>query len=157
MRLHEILNEVIIDNKKGAGAVPYNQEVDYRGLRVQMSPSIFMNLAAPLDRSEALSVDGLINHIKNNGSIGSPFLDISVPAEWEDGDFTLPAAVKSHEGRNRMYAIQETEGDSPIEVHLFFRNDIRKRHITNEWIKNLNKWLIPERKTTPIKGPFFTI
>lgn len=49
MRYNDLLeNNSIIDNKDGWGAVPYNQEVNYFGLKVKMTPSIFLKLAAPL-------------------------------------------------------------------------------------------------------------
>lgn len=144
----------IIDNQKGWGAVPNNQEVDYLGLRVKMSPKTFINLAAPLDREPS---EDIIKHIKNGGQIGSPFLIIEIPESWEDGDLSIPARVVGHEGRNRMLAITKTMGNNPIEVHLFFSQGLRNRHITDEFKKTLNKGLIKEKSKSIIKGPLFSL
>jgi hypothetical protein len=46
MRAQEFL-EYKINNRSGIGSVPYNQEVDYFGLRVAMRPSTFLKLALP--------------------------------------------------------------------------------------------------------------
>lgn len=148
------ITEIIIDNVKGAGAVPYNADVDYFGLKVLMKPSTFLSLALPL--SEAPSKDGLKKHIKDGGSIGAPFLDITVPPEWDDKNFKNSAKIQGHEGRNRMSAVLELEGDSPIEVHLFFKG-YRARNITPEMISKANEGLFAERSTRMIHGPLFKI
>ncbi len=153
MKVSEILKEVTIDNEKGWGSVPYNRNVDYLGLRVQMKPSIFLSLACKLGGEIN---DALRQHMKSGGAIGSPFLEIVLPEEWMSGDLTKPAVVRGHEGRNRMTLLLRNEGDTPIEVHLFFPQ-YRRRHLTPEMIQELNTKLIPERMSIPIKGPFFTI
>ena len=152
MKIFEV-ESVNIDNKNGWGAVPNNQQVDYFGLRVKMSPSIFLNLAATLENPT--SSKKIEDHLKNGGSIGSPFLVIKIPEEWEDGNYSKPAKITSHEGRNRMFAVKKLYGDIPIEVHLFFSNGIRNRHITKEWIDQLKKQLVNEELTKIIKGPLF--
>lgn len=155
MRYIELL-EVTINNANGWGAVPNNQDIDYFGLRVMMAPSVFLKLAAKLG---ADANDKIKQHIKNGGAIGAPFLQINIPEEWDDGNFNVPAIVRTHEGRNRMTAILELEGDNPIEVHLFFGAGMRRRHITPAIIKELNSRLIPERKTESdvLVGPFFKL
>jgi hypothetical protein len=85
MRAHEI-TEVNIDNQKGWGSVPDNQEIDYKGLRVAMRPSTFIKLAKPLDSEPA---EKILQHIQGGGSIGAPFLLVNIPADWEDGAFAL--------------------------------------------------------------------
>ena len=81
-------------------------------------------------------------------------LMIDIPDEWDNGDFSTPARVTGHEGRNRMKALQELEGTQHQEVHIFPRG-LRNRHMTPEFLKNLNKWLMPERQEHPISGPFW--
>lgn len=156
MRLVDLFEAVKIDNVKGLGEVPDNQNVDYLGLRVQMRPSVFLRLAHSLPREQAQSADYIQKHLEQGGSIASPWLVISVPPEWETGDLEMPARVVGHEGRNRMYAVMETEGDAPVETHLFFSGGVRHRHITPQWIKRLNNSLIPQVKSLPMGGPFFT-
>lgn len=124
-------------NGKGLGTTGYNSNVDYRGLRVLMKPSVFLSLAAHLP--SPTSVDYIVQHIENGGALGSPFLIIDIPEQWFEGDFTglNYARVVGHEGRNRMLAIQKLEGDEPCEVHIFGYGEIRARHFTPEIIEQL--------------------
>ena len=152
MRLRELLSEVKIDNKQGAGAVPFNQDIDYFGLRTTMRPSMFLRLAAPLGQEHSAELE---KYIADGGAIGAPFLEIKIPAEWDDGDFSKPAQVMQHEGRNRMTAIRKLEGDTPIEVHIFPRGGYRARDITPEFKAALAKSLYAEKSTTLVSGPLF--
>jgi len=140
----KITHKNIIDNEKGLGHVPNNSDIDYRGKRIMMSPSKFLSLSAPLPKDQAKSYEHISNHIKSGGKIASPFLNIAVHDDWAKGDFSKPPKVTSHEGRNRMYAIKDTLGDKPVEVHLFF-SGYRNRHITPEWIDKVHSSLIPEK------------
>ena len=139
----------VIDNKEGWGSVPWNQEVDYRGLRVKMKPSVFEKLAA--SRGGEPAVDKVVQHIKSGGSIGAPFLQIRV----DEDDSQIPEVV-GHEGRSRMLAIAEAYGDVPIEVHLFFQGKVyRNRHITPEFVEKIQRYLISENDVM-VRGPLFT-
>ena len=124
-------------NGKGLGATGYNANVDYRGLRVLMKPSVFLSLAAHLP--SPTSVDYIVQHMEKGGALGSPFLIVDIPEEYFEGDFTGLnfAKVVGHEGRNRMLAIQKLEGDNPVEVHLFGYGEIRARHFTKDMIEQL--------------------
>lgn len=152
MRLRELLSEVKIDNKDGAGAVPYNQDVDYFGLRVMMRPSTFLRLAAPLGQEHSAELE---KYIADGGAIGAPFLEIKIPPEWDDGDYSKTAQVMGHEGRNRMTAIKKLEGDAPIEVHIFPRGGYRARDITPEFRAALMRGLQAEKATNIVAGPLF--
>lgn len=143
----------IIDNDDGWGVVPLNKDVDYFGLRVFMKPSVFLKLVAPLDREPSEKIQ---QHISSGGKIGSPFIEIRIPAEWEDGVFDKDAEVVGHEGRNRMKSILKVHGDIPIETHLFFRDGVRRRHLTDAMIRKLNEILLAEKSKTKLKGPFFS-
>ena len=145
-----LVEDVEIDNKNGWGAVPNNQEIDYRGLRVKMKPSVFINLAA--SRNGEPPVPKVVQHIKNGGAIGAPFLSIFV----DDDDSQIPE-VRGHEGRSRMAAILEVHGDVPVEVHLFFQGKVnRNRHITPEFIEKIQRYLISENDKM-VRGPLFEI
>ena len=124
-------------NGKGLGATGYNSNVKYRGLRVLMRPSTFLSLAAHI--SSPTSVDYIVQHMKNGGALGSPYLVVDVPEKYFKGDFTGLnfANVVGHEGRNRMLAIQKLEGDDPVEVHLFGYGEIRARDFTPDIIEQL--------------------
>jgi len=154
MKVREILREVNIDNVNGAGAVPYNRGVDYFGFKVAMKPSQFLKLALPIERGEATSADGLKQYLSKGGAIGSPWFDIEIPQQWEDGDFSVPASIKGHEGRNRMIAIQELEGDVPVEVHFFLRGGYRARDIKPEWIQSFSQAIKAERSNNVVHRPF---
>jgi hypothetical protein len=161
MRAHEFITEVTIDNRSGWGAVPHNANVDYRGMAVKMKPSMFLALAAPLPNGE--TADEIAQHIAQGGAIGAPFLEIMIPDEWraDPPDFHKPARVYGHDGRHRMIAVQNTEGNAPVEVHLFLtgqRNEWRNRHMTPEVMQALNTQLIPQERGNLVKqGPFFTL
>jgi hypothetical protein len=152
------INEVLIDNIKGSGATPYNQEVDYRGLRVMMKPSIFLKLALPMNSD---SVDRLVDYVAKGGAIGSPFLTIKIPENWKNNNFSEPAQIWTHEGRHRMVACQKVDGDIPMEVHLFFTEGIRARNIKPEWITAMNSQMQSEMgdsgQSYTVKGPIFQI
>ena len=137
MRAREFITEYKVDNVEGLGSVPYNSNVDYRGLRVLMKPSVFLSLAAHL--AEPSSVDYIVQHLENGGALGAPFLIVDIPEKYFDGNFTglNYAQVTSHEGRNRMLAIQKVEGDEPVEVHIFPKGEVRARDITPDIIEQL--------------------
>jgi hypothetical protein len=156
MKLFDLLDEVTIDNVSGIGEVPDNRNVDYLGLRVGMKPSVFLSLASKISRQEATSVDYIKQQLDQGQGIASPWLVIDIPVEWDHGSLEKPARVTAHEGRNRMYAVLETEGDVPVETHLFFAGGLRARHIKPEWIEALNTELVPQRQTTATAGPFFS-
>jgi hypothetical protein len=145
-----------IDNVNGWGSIPYNQNINYMGLKVKMKPSVFLSLAATLN-TETSATD-IANHLKNSGKIGSPFLNIKTPIEWSENDPSTPATVTGHEGRNRMLAIMRVHGDNPVETHLFFSGGIsRARHLTKEIIKSVNSNLYAEKTHNLLSGPFFEI
>lgn len=156
MLIKEIINEVKIDNENGWGSTPNNSNVDYMGIRVLMKPSVFLKLAAPI--GEPTSKTQIKQHIKQNGAVASPFLLVDIPDEWlYDDVYDKPAAIVGHEGRNRMLAIQEIDGDDPVEVHVF-PVGLRNRHLTEPILQALNTKLYPERvKTYALPGPFFQL
>lgn len=158
MRAQEFLAELKIDNDKGLGSVPKNKDIDYFGLRVAMKPSTFLRLGLPLTqtaRDKEIIKDIALK--KDEPGFGAPFLEIDIPDEWEEGDVSKPANVVGHDGRHRMYAILATEGDHPVEVHLFPLG-LRRRHFDAhpEWVERLNKNIVSQSKM-PMNGPFFQI
>jgi len=152
--LPENLSEYKVDNVEGLGSVPYNQNVDYFGLRVMMKPSTFLSLALPLN--EPRSVEHIMQHMKDGGALGAPFLDVKIPADWEEDDFTRPASISGHEGRNRMLAIQKLEGDDPVEVHLLLKDGWRARNLTSDMIKELQNGMMNQSRNRYVTGPLFS-
>ena len=155
MRATEFITELKIDNKHGLGAVPHNASVDYHGLRTVMRPSTFLKLSLPLDQNdpeEQQTIQHLAKQINDQG-FGAPFLTISVPPEWEDGDFSMEAKVRDHDGRHRMLAIQQEQGDNPVETHIFLPH-FRRRDITEPIIKNLRNGVLNQNGHF-MGGPLF--
>lgn len=147
------ISEYNVDNKSGLGATPNNQDVHYFGMRVLMKPSMFLKLAHPLSTPGA-SVEYITQHIKQGKGLGSPFLLVDIPYEWDYNDFRERAEVSGHEGRHRMLAIQKVEGDDPVEVHIFPRGGLRARDLTPEVVKHLNAGIISQSRNE-IRGPIF--
>ena len=155
MQWDPAVNELKIDNKNGKGAVPYNQDIDYFGLRVAMRPSTFLKLALPLP--DDADYEHLKQHIAQGGAVGAPFLDIKIPPEWDDGDFSKPAKVAGHEGRHRMKAALALEGDEPVETHIFPKGGYRARDLTPDFVKHLNQSLETQAGGRVLSGPLFTV
>ena len=145
MRAQEFITELKIDNRGGLGAVPHNADVDYHGLRTVMRPSTFLKLSLPLDKNspdEQATIQHLRKQINDQG-FGAPFLTIAVPEAWENDDFSLEAKVRDHDGRHRMYAILDEQGDRPVETHIFLPH-FRRRDITDNIIENLRNGVLSQ-------------
>ena len=80
------LSELKIDNVNGLGVTPNNMEIDYFGVKVKMTPSMYLKLAAPLEHEK--SVDFFREKVKNNEGISSPTLYITVPDNWKKEEFS---------------------------------------------------------------------
>ena len=155
MRAQEFLAELKIDNKQGLGAVPHNADVHYFGLQVVMRPSMFLKLSLPLDKNspdEQATIQHLRQQINDKG-FGAPFLTIAVPEAWENDDFSLEAKVRDHDGRHRMYAILDEQGDRPVETHIFLPH-FRRRDITDGIIDNLRNGIL-NQSGQYVSGPIF--
>lgn len=155
MRSHEFITELKIDNRQGLGAVPHNADVDYFGLRTVMRPSMFLKLSLPLDKNspdEQATIQHLRKQINDQG-FGAPFLTIAVPESWENDDFSLEAKVRDHDGRHRMYAILDEQGDQPVETHIFLPH-FRRRDITDNIVKNLRNGVLSQNGQY-VSGPIF--
>lgn len=152
MKIKEIFqkNDInIFDDNKGLGAVPDNLNVDYKGLRVLMLPSVFLELSKKTDQYK--SVHLIKNHILQGGKIGHPFLILEIPTEWRKNNFRKAAKVVSHEGRNRVKAIIEIFGDIQIEVHIFALK-YRNHDFDNRWLESIKNKLISENNHV-VKNP----
>lgn len=147
-----------IKNQEGSiGFVRIHDNIDYMGLRVMMTPRTFHQLATHLPAYARGSSRIIKQRILDGEPIASPYLDIEIPWEWMNDDYSEAAKVRSHEGRNRMYAILDIFGNIPVETHLIFRDHLRNHDIKPEWIKQLSTRLIPQRKDTPKVGNLFSL
>ena len=150
------LDEVNMDSQKGIGAVPFNADIDYFGIRVLVKPSTFLGLARelPVNDDTKERISKMAEYIKGGGPVGQPWFNVTVPSEWREGDFSKLAKITGHEGRHRMEAIIQAEGNAPVEVHLLFPGGVRARDISPEWVAALNKYIINERGQV-VAGPWF--
>jgi hypothetical protein len=131
------INESLkMDQKKGLGNVPMNQDVDYFGFRVQMKPSTFLKLASPVKGLKP--TDFMIKHLEAGKPFASPFLQIDL-----EMDHQYPR-IAGHEGRHRMAAIKHVHDDIPVEVHIFIRG-VKKNRVTSEMKKRINGGITQER------------
>jgi len=139
------VGKVAFDNKDGMGAVPNNQEVNYFGFTIFITPSVFLRFAAAGDRSE--TAKGLVEKIKNRTPIGNPFFSITFnEKQFEDGE-PLTVKIVAHEGRARMSAIEQINGDlEKVPVHIFLRGETRARHLNEKFFQALrDRGAVPEK------------
>jgi|694.fasta_scaffold00178_27 hypothetical protein len=151
----QIVNELKINNASGIGAVPNNQQIGYQGLQVVMRPSMFLELALPLDVKSADERE-TIEYIKKNldeKGVGAPWLTVVIPEAWESEDFSQMAHVSNHDGRHRMHSILEQEGNDPVEVHIIVPH-MRRRHITDAMVDQLRSGVLNQQGQY-VSGPVF--
>lgn len=136
------VGKVRFDNVDGLGNTPMGQEISYRGAVAWIKPSTFFKLAAPADRSaKGAEFEELI---KKGEALACPFLIITVEG--------MPAApqdfrVDGHEGRARMIAIRDLNGDVPTPVQFHFTG-LRARHLSKEFLVVLESVGIQAEKST---------
>ena len=122
----------VFDANDGYGAVPNNQEVDYRGFRAFLTPEQFRSLVPPGVSGE--STRSFISEKLSSGEkIGQPLLLV----DWDKENGVW--RVSNHEGRSRSDAFADVFGQQPMEVH-FFPLNARAESIT------------PEMRVAPIIG-----
>jgi hypothetical protein len=151
----QVVNELKINNASGIGAVPNNQQIGYQGLQVVMRPSMFLELALPLDVKSADERE-TIEYIKKNldeKGVGAPWLTVVIPEAWESEDFSQMAHVSNHDGRHRMHSILEQEGNDPVEVHIIVPH-MRRRHITDAMVDQLRSGVLNQQGQY-VSGPVF--
>ena len=151
----QVVNELKINNASGIGAVPNNQQIGYLGLQVVMRPSMFLELASPLDAKSADERE-TIEYIKKNldeKGVGAPWLTVVIPEAWESDDFSQMAHVRDHDGRHRMHSILEQEGNDPVEVHIIVPH-MRRRHITDAMVDQLRSGMLNQQGQY-VSGPVF--
>ena len=121
-RVSKIASMIPWDVVNGIGAVPWNQEVEYRGFVKQMTPVEFRALVP--SGSWGNKGEEFADLIRQGKSFAPPFLEV----EWE-GDHWQ---VIDHEGRSRSDASRKLEGPNfPMPVHIFPRG-LRARDLTDE-------------------------
>lgn len=116
------------DAKDGIGAVPWNQEIEYRGFVKHMTPQQYLDYALPLvpTKETAGRVAKMVQSIKEGAGVGQPFLETN----WDDKNKVW--RVTGHEGRHRALAIDAINQAEQMPVHIFPTDGLRARDITDE-------------------------
>ena len=140
-------NPANFDNEKGIGRSRYHSSKQFDSVEVLMKPSIFLELAYPLDyyNSYPEGFEYIIDHIDKNLPIATPYL---IVIKLGNGDFQ----IEGHEGRHRTIVIKKKYGDIPSKVLLIFEN-----FVAGDLIKTLNKinYGIISEQDEFVQGPLF--
>lgn len=132
------VGDVRFDQAHGAGQVPNNQNINYRGFTAMMRPSKFLSLSDKLDQPRPGRIEALRDHIAAGNAIGSPFLGVNLDEGHEDF-----GKVRSHDGRHRMRAIQALQGDTPVPVHVYDHN-ISAQRLSPETIAKARQRMVAQ-------------
>ena len=136
------IGDVTFSAKDGLGSVPFNQSVYYHGFVALVKPSKFLDLALE-DDDDKKRVWNMVKLAWKGYAFGIPFLqmDISGLDAGEGGH----AKIKGHEGRGRMQAFMEIEGDTPVPIHIFLTGGDRNRHLTRDIMSMINEGVFGQR------------
>lgn len=141
------VNGVLIDQVHGAGNVPNNQEVGYRGFVVMMRPLVFLAIAAPIQGIHE-KLRGLADAIRAGNPIASPFLKVEFPEH--DG---VPV-IGGHEGRHRMLAVWTVVGNVEVPVHIF-PYGMNASQVSDQMVSRFRSGVVREETATTVSGPLF--
>jgi hypothetical protein len=145
------VGDVRFDQEHGAGQVPDNRSVNYKGFTAMMKPSRFLMLSHKLLPNERPGrIEALTQHLAAGNPIGSPFLGVG----FDDEDPEKFGKVRQHDGRHRMRAIQALQGDTPVPVHVFGSYSDRARDITPEQIAKLRARMRSQENGIPLIDNF---
>lgn len=152
---------VKVDNVSGAGATPNHQNINYRGATLLMTPEQFRGLALPRPDPE-------VNPYVRSAAFGDE--GISGPQFYltdrhdQYSKLQAPIAIGSHEGRNRMGLIEESDPELPVPVQIFPPYDLKARDLSSDWLRSLMDNIgeeragfgrrLPERNAAVLNGQF---
>jgi hypothetical protein len=129
------VGKVAFDNRDGFGAVPFNADVDYFGFAAELRPSEFLKLASPADRSD--DIKKFVGFIGERAPMGSPTFYINVnESAFEKGE-PLRVKISEHEGRGRIGAVKQVNGDEYVPVHLILNGGMRAKNLSKEFFEAL--------------------
>lgn len=139
-----LVGRIVFDQRNGLGAVPNNENIEYKGCVAWMKPQTFLDLAVL--GSDPSRVDGLEKLIREGQSLGSPFLIL------DDSQLSTLGMLRvtGHEGRHRCLAILRIQTD-PIPVHLFISGGNYK-DFTPEIVSRLNNGIQVEQSRVVVRN-----
>jgi hypothetical protein len=124
----------MFDPRNGIGEIPDAANVDYRGFQTYMRPRQFLDLNQPRDPGIA-PIDHITDALRDGQPIGTPILWVDkTPEGW---------AVRGHEGRGRMMALQDRSPSALYPVAVIPQGEVRARHLTPD---QLFSPLLPDRR-----------
>lgn len=149
------VQKVAFDNQSGFGNTPNGKNVEYAGFVVEMKPSTFLSLATDADRKE--DAKKFVGFIRDHAPMASPMLYVTVnEKEYDDGE-PLKVRVTQHEGRARMWAIDEVNGNTTVPVHVILNGGMRARNLSEKFFDDLRtRGMVSQResaKAEPSKIP----
>lgn len=144
------LNGVKYDQISGAGAVPYNEDIETFGVGVLMKPSVYLSLVLPLRAHDIKSK--ISEAVDKEQPIGSPWLALKF-GENNGVRCVEGTKVISHQGRHRAKAILEKYGDVEMLVHLIYLG-ARPKQVSSTISEQVNHGMINENGSF-ITGPFW--
>lgn len=135
------IGDVTFSAKDGLGAVPFNQSVYYHGFVALVKPSKFLDLALE-DEGGKERVWKIVKLVWEGYALGIPFLQMDISGlTLKDG----LAKIKGHEGRGRVQAFMEINGNEPLPIHVLLTGGDRNRHLTPEIMKEIEQGVIGQR------------
>ena len=142
-----------LDEFYGIGAVSLH--ADTPRVLVDMQPSMFLKLAHHMDskgESAARTIAWIRARLQLRG-IGYPILYIAPPLAWRTGDFSEHCRVIESNGRHRVNAIADVQGDTSIPVLLVPWQNITQQEL-NTWLTRMCQQMISQDGDA-ITGPFW--
>ena len=131
------VGKVAFDNERGFGHTPNNEEVMYFGFVAEMKPTDFLKLVPHEDRTE--DAKKFVRFIGELAPMASPMLYLNTNMNsWKAGE-PLRVQVQQHEGRGRLWAIKDVEGNVPVPVHFIINGGYRAKDLNKEFFDALRE------------------
>lgn len=148
------IGEVVFDQKRGLGSVPWNAEVVYKGFVAMMKPADFLSFSYPIESSSGERVSNMVEAIEKGFAVGSPFLTLDAVTDFIEQQPYNPNEdllykhfyanqdeqareryvhsrqarlmhISGHEGRARAMALAKVLRDELIPVHFILMKNMR--------------------------------
>jgi len=139
----EDYTRVTFDPARGIGQVPFNENINYIGFTVWMTPADFLRLN-PVRQVPSKVSRYLDDALERGESLGPPFIDVKMDDE-QPGGGPYEMQVTGHEGRGRMQALVRRGFEFvPMPVHVIPGRGIRARHLDHRRIQGAT--ILSDRK-----------
>ena len=143
---------ISFDPQHGLVATGNNQNVNYMGFVIWMTPGEFLGL----NPVRIGSWDWILGFMEEGGAMSPPMLyldEIDERIGWEPGERRLAFEVRGHEGRGRMSAMQKLRPGSLVPVPVLVKH-WRARDFTPEML--LGTTVAPDSRRSTSVGQVIT-